>query len=93
MPPLGRRRALRLQQRGAELLQLTAAHRVADLGEQVVLFLLDVMADHLHQHGHLGDIPFGRGRHAVELGEAELDQVVLFQRLEDEVVLGECGAD
>ena len=70
----------------AEVVEGVAAELVADLGEELVFLLLDVVADVLDQDGDLGVEALVLRVHVVELGEHPLDDVVLLEALEGDVL-------
>ena len=84
----GRRRRLlaRLDHLGADLLQALAAQPLADLGEPLLLLLLDVVLDVLDQHRRLGGEPLVVGLHRRELDDEDVGDVVLLVGLEHVVL-------
>jgi hypothetical protein len=69
----------------AHLLELLVGEGLPDLGEELVLLLLDVVADALGQHPHLGVEALVGGGHLLELGERPLHHVVLLEGFEHAV--------
>ena len=66
----------------ADLAKLSRVEGLADGREQLALLFLDVVADVLDQHRHLGPVALMAGIHCLELGECQLDEVMLLERLE-----------
>ena len=78
----GRSELLGLLDPLAELVQHLLSEQTARLGEQLVLLLLDVVPDALHQHLELRVVPLVLGAHLLQLGERPLHHVVLLERFQ-----------